>query len=155
MNSENSEAVFTSTAFGGIEKYIKGIEEILPVDNDDYFVSKIYRIFKALADSPDEEKTWLEVGLLIDSRLERVTEIIEEYRQMEVHPQAVETHLRLRDAFLQYHEGLSELEVFLSDGDGKIVPEAFNLIFQGDQLLLEVENDIVRLVDETPIDLFV
>lgn len=155
MNFENSESAFTSTAFESIEEYIKGIEECLPVNNDKYFVSKIYRIFKALADNPDEEKTQNEVRLLIDSRLERVTEIIEEYRQMEVHPQAIETHLKLRDAFSQYHEGLSELEDFLYDGDGRIVPEAFNLIFQGDQLLLEVEDDIGKIIDENPIDLFV
>lgn len=127
---------------------LAGIMEALPGDSDNLLISNLLAIFGELASNPDEKENWDKMERFIDERLDKVTEIIEEYNNKQIPTEAEEIHYKVLDAFALYYEGLFEFKDLLFDMDVKNVKRGFDLIFSADNLIMELEEDMQRQVDD-------
>lgn len=127
---------------------LAGIIGKLPVKSESLLISNLLAIFGELAVNPNEKAHWDKMEHYIDEKLDKVTEVIEEYNRMPVPPNAEETHFKVMDAFVQYYEGLFEFKDLLFDMDEKNVRRGFDLIINADKTFMEIEDDLQKQVDD-------
>jgi len=144
MNPDKYESLVIKTIIGEIEKN-------MPVNDETLYVSKIYSLFRKLADNPHDEKIMDEVKKDIDNRIIKVIEILEEYEQKRPPEDAENIHYNLLDAFARYYEGLSHFNEYLHNQDEGNIMNAFEFIHQADQLIFDIEDSINLSIEENPI----
>ena len=143
MRGRNKSEVMDINVLERIKDYIPGEEETM--------LSKVFLYLQKLSENSNDDKVWNEMEQYIDSRLDRITDIIEEYNQKEV-PRGVEDiHLKVLDGFIMLYEGLFGIKEFVFHEDSQLVLKAFEIMADGDQLLMEVEESTEDHVESTTI----
>ena len=120
----------------------------LPEKSDSLLISNLLTIFGELAVNPNDKACWDKMEHYIDEKLDRVTEVIEEYNRMAVPPDAEDIHFKVMDAFVRYYEGLFEFKDLLFEMDEKNIKRGFDLIIDADRTFMEIEEDLEMQVDE-------
>ncbi len=127
---------------------LTGVVSTLPLRSESLLISNLLEIFGELAINPNNKANWDKMEHFIDERLDKVTEIIEEYNRMPVPPDAEDIHNKVMDAFVLYYEGLFEFKDLLFEMDEKNAKRGFDLIINADNIFMEIEDDLQTQVDE-------
>ena len=127
------------------------IKSLVPVDMDETMVSKVYMHLQKLSENIEDKKTLNEMEQYIDSRLDDITEIIEDYNQKEVPPDVEEIHTKLLDGFVMIYEGLFGIKEFIFHEDSQLVVKAFEMLSDGDKILMEVDEDLQQSIKDNPV----
>lgn len=147
-NESDSEAMYEAINQETKSVDLAGIVNKLPVKSESLLISKLLEIFGELAIYPNDKANWDKMEHFIDERLDKVTELIEEYNRMAIPPDVEEIHYKVLDAFVLYYEGLFEFKDLLFDMDEKNIKRGFDLIMNADNMFMDIEDDLQRQVDE-------
>lgn len=124
------------------------IAKALPDAGSSALITNLLRLFKEFAATPDEAEKRDKVENFLDERIDRLTEVIENYSAMAIPPDAGEMHQKVLDTLAINYEALFQLkDIFVSKDDFNL-KQGFDLLMEADISMAEIEEDLRKQVNE-------
>lgn len=134
---------------------LREIKNRIPVENVEFFSARIFGILENYADEELSDETVDSLDRQLELQQNRVIDILDEYSSAEIHPRVQDINDKIIDIFYGYHAGLQLLrDYILSDQEIDMgLEEIFNILFQSDVQMFEVERELNSFQEETYINM--
>jgi len=128
---------------------LENIEEMLPVNNHDFYLSRIYSIFRKIDSNPEDLSAWEEAENKIEAQIEKTVRHIDRYESDEETGVMPWIQTVLIEGFQLFYEGLLCFADFLSTGDTEFILDSMELIYRGDLKILQFEREMEKNLEQS------
>jgi len=127
---------------------IDNIEELIPVDNVDFYVSKIYPIYLKIKNDPENRKVRNLVANDIQRRYTRALGYLIRNENQEYPKRMENVRKNLMEGFGLYQDGLLCFSDYLIDNNDDFILDSLELIYRGDLYVMEAEREMEEEMEE-------
>ncbi|MFP4497667.1 MAG: hypothetical protein ACLFQV_05600 [Vulcanimicrobiota bacterium] len=121
---------------------LNNIIHLFPVHNPEYYISKVYKIYCDYMDTSYELGSLEIFENKVVNEIDKVDRMLIDFENIDAPEKSLGIHNLFLDGYSFYFEGLSCLEHWFYECNPKLISQAMQLIYRGDQIIHQALKEI-------------